>query len=269
MSPRLWNALRREPLVYFLAIAALLFVAYDLLAPSARESIVIGKASIDELVRQQEELLARPLTDDERRDATEAAIDDEVLLREAYRRGLDRDAVVRRHLVEKMRFILGEDTPEPTQAELKEYLAANRERYRTPHTVTLDHIFYADPAAVPDGLVVQLENGLEIDGLGDPLFMLGNRLSRYSLRDLIGLMGPYVARRVFELPPDNWDGPMQSEHGVHFVRVAQHHEPTVPSFTELETYLRQDWTLDQQHRAIADKVAELRQNYQIVIEKAP
>jgi PPIC-type PPIASE domain len=268
MSARLWNALRREPLVHFLALAALLFVAYDLLTPS-RESIVIGKASIDELVRQQEELLARPLTDDERREVVETAIDDEVLLREAYRRGLDRDAVVQRHLVEKMRFILGEEAPEPTETELRAYLAANRERYRTPHTVTLDHIFYADPAAVPDGLVVQLENGLEIDGLGDPLFMLGNRLSRYSLRDLIGLMGPYVARRVFELPRGNWDGPMQSERGVHFVRVAQHHPPGMPSFAELEEYLRQDWMLDQQRRAIADKVAELRQTYRIVVERAP
>ena len=67
MSARLWNALRREPLVHFLALAALLFVAYHLLRPSARESIVIDQPSIDELARRQEELLARPLSDEERR----------------------------------------------------------------------------------------------------------------------------------------------------------------------------------------------------------
>ena len=54
MSARLWNALRREPLVHFLALAALLFVAYHLLTPSARELIVIERASIDELARRQE-----------------------------------------------------------------------------------------------------------------------------------------------------------------------------------------------------------------------
>jgi hypothetical protein len=269
MFARYWNALRREPLAHFLALAALLFVGYDLLTPSAQQAIVIDQASIDEVVRQQEELLARPLSADERRAVLGTAIDDEVLLREAYRRGLDRDAVVRRHLVPKMRFILGEDAPEPTRAELEAYLAANRERYRTPPTVTLDHVFYADPAAVPDGLTVQLDNGAKIDGLGDSLYMLGNTLPRYSLRDLIGLMGPDVARRVFELPAGAWHGPMQSERGVHFVRVAQHHPPALPSFAELESYLRQDWTQDRQRRAAAAKLAELRRSYRIVVEQAP
>jgi hypothetical protein len=265
MSARLWNALHREPLVHFLALAALLFVAYHLLMPAAQESIVIERGSIDELARRQEELLARPLTDQERRALVESAIDDEVLLREAYRRGLDRDAVVRQHLVQKMRFILGEDEAAPTEAELRAYLAANRERYRDPPTVTLDQVFYADPARVPDDLMTQLENGTDIGELGDFLDMLGNRLARYSLRDLIGLVGPDVARRVFELPAGAWHGPLRSERGVHFVRVEQHHPPTTPSFDELRDYLRQDWTLDQQQRVVADKIAELRRNYRIVV----
>jgi PPIC-type PPIASE domain len=263
MFARLWNALRREPLVHFLALAALLFGAYHLLTPS--EPIVIERASIDELARGQEALLARPLSDDERRALVESAIDDEVLLREAYRRGLDRDAVVRQHLVQKMRFILGEDAGAPTDAELRAYLAANRERYRDPPSVTLDQVFYADPATVPDDLMAQLANGTDIGDLGDPLDMLGNRLPRYSLRDLIGLMGPDVARRVFELPAGAWHGPMRSERGVHFVRVDQHHAPTLPSFEELREYLRQDWVLDQQQLAVANKIAELRRNYRIVV----
>jgi hypothetical protein len=108
MVARFWNALRREPLVHFLVLAALLFVTYDLLMPSEQEPLVIERASIDELVAQQATLLGRPLTDDERTVFVEPAIDDAVLLREAYKRGLDQDAVVRRHLVQKMRFVLGE-----------------------------------------------------------------------------------------------------------------------------------------------------------------
>jgi hypothetical protein len=267
MSARLWNALRREPLVHFLALAALLFLAYHLLAPSAPESIVIERASIDELARRQEQLLGRPLSDDERRALVEAAIDDELLLREAYRRGLERDAVVRQHLVQKMRFILGEDAAAPTEAALRAYFAANRERYRSPPTVTLDQVFYADPAKVPDDLMAQLNNGPNIADLGDPLDMLGNRLPQYSLRDLIDLMGPDAARRVFELPAGAWHGPLHSERGVHFVRVDQHHPPATPSFDEVEDYLRQDWILDRQRRAVADKLAELRRNYRIVVDQ--
>jgi hypothetical protein len=177
--------------------------------------------------------------------------------------------VVQRHLVQKMRFVLGDEVREPSQAELRAYLAANRERYRGPPTVTLDHVFYADPAAVPDALLAQLQNGRRIDGLGDPLSMLGDPLPRYTVSDLVGLVGPEVARRVFEAPVGEWHGPVQSERGVHFMRVAERHPPSLPSFEELESYLRQDWILDQQRRAAAIRVAELRRNYRIVVEPTP
>jgi hypothetical protein len=237
--------------------------------PSEQEPLVIERASIDELVAQQATLLGRPLTDEERTVVVERAIDDAVLLREAYKRGLDRDAVVRRHLVHKMRFVLGEEVPEPTEAELRAYLDANRERYRSPPAVTLDHVFYADRARVPDGLLARLQNGMPIDGLGDPLSTFGKTLPRYTLRDLMGLVGPEVARRVFEAPIGAWRGPMPSERGVHFMRVAERHPPGMPSFEELETYLRQDWTLDQQQRATAARLAGLRRNYRIVVEQSP
>jgi PPIC-type PPIASE domain len=269
MLARFWNALRREPLVHFLALAALLFVIYDLLLPSRQEPLVIDRASIDVLVDQQAALLGRPVTEQEREAVIERAIDDAVLLREAYKRGLDRDAVVQRHLVQKMRFILGEEVPEPSEAELRAYLAANRERYRGPPTVTLDHVFYADPAGVPDGLLAQLQNGRRTDGLGDPLSMLGDPLPRYTVSDLMGLVGPEVARRVFEAPVGEWQGPARSERGVHFMRVAARHPPSLPSFEELESYLRQDWILDQQRRAAAVRLAELRRNYRIVVERTP
>jgi parvulin-like peptidyl-prolyl cis-trans isomerase-like protein len=176
---------------------------------------------------------------------------------------------VRRHLVQKMRFVLGEEVPEPTQAELRAWLDANRERYRSPPAVTLDHVFYADSERVPDGLLAQLQNGRRLDGLGDPLSTLGDTLPRYTLRDLIGLVGPDVARRVFEAPVGEWRGPMQSERGVHFMRVAEHHPPGMPSFEEVETFLRQDWSLDQQRRATAARLAELRRNYRILLEEPP
>ena len=67
VRPSRENALRREPLVHFLVLAALLFVAHPTYStPSAREPIVIERASIDELARRQEELLAWPLSDEER-----------------------------------------------------------------------------------------------------------------------------------------------------------------------------------------------------------
>jgi parvulin-like peptidyl-prolyl isomerase len=264
---RLWAALLREPLVHFLVLAALLFVAYALLSPSGQDTIVVDRAAIDRRVKEQEGLLTRPLSDEERRAVIETAVDDEVLLREAYRRGLDRDAVVTRHLVQKMRLILGEDQVEPSEAELRTFLASNRERYRTPPGVTLQHVFYADPAAVPVDLLERLRDGADFENLGDRLYMLDATLPRHGLQELIGLLGPEVAQRIFDLPRGGWHGPLTSDRGVHFVRVLDHHPPTEPTFEELEDYLRQDWSLARQRDALAAKLAELRAGYRIVVEE--
>ena len=261
-----WEALVREPLVHFLVLAALLFVAYGLLSPSGLDTIVVERASIDRAVAERAALLARPLTEAERHATITTLIDDEILLREAYRRGLDRDAVVTRHLVQKMRYLLGEEQPEPSEADLRAFLEANRERYRAPPTVTLQHVFYADAAEVPADLQDQLPDGPDLDDLGNRLLTLGPRLHRYSLPDLIELAGPEVARQVFELPVGEWQGQMSSDQGVHFVRVAERHPPEEPAFEEIEAYLRQDWLFTRQEEALAEKLNELRANYRIIME---
>jgi hypothetical protein len=101
MLARFWNALRREPLIHFAALAALLFLTYGALKPSEQEPVVIERATLEQLEEEHAALLGRPLTEEERQSLIERAVDDAVLLREAYKRGLDQDAVVERHLVQK------------------------------------------------------------------------------------------------------------------------------------------------------------------------
>jgi PPIC-type PPIASE domain len=261
-----WEALWREPLVHFVVLGTFLFVGYGLLAPSGRDTILVDQASIERAVAERAALLARPLTEAERHAAITTLIDDQILLREAYRRGLDRDAVVTRHLVQKMRYILGEEQPEPSEADLRAFLEANRERYRTPPTITLQHLFYADAAEVPGDLQDRLQDGPDLDDLGNRLLTLGPRVHRYSLQDLIELAGPEVARQVFELPVGEWQGQMSSDQGVHFVRVAERHPPEEPAFEEIEAYLRQDWLFARQEAALAEKLTQLRTNYRIIME---
>lgn len=265
MNARLWNTLRHEPLAHFLVLAGLLFLANALFGRAGPEPIVVAPSTIDFLVQQQTELAGRPLTEAERQAAIEGFVDDEVLVREAYRRGLDQDDVVRRHLVQKMQFVLGDEVPAPTEQDLKAFLEANPERYRDPPTVSLDHVFYADPAQVPDDLLTQLQGGAAIERLGDRLYTLDRHLSHYSLSELIGLIGPEAARQVFDLPSGEWHGPLTSDEGVHFVRVVERHPPVTPPFDQLETQLRQDWTYVRQGEAVAARLRELREHYRIVI----
>ena len=77
-----------EPLVLFAALGAVFYGAWLVLAPQAVETIQLERRVIEALEAREVELLGRPLTDEEKRDVEENLIEEEVLLREAMRRGL-------------------------------------------------------------------------------------------------------------------------------------------------------------------------------------
>jgi hypothetical protein len=263
---RVWAFVRREPLVHFLILGGLLFGADALRRAAERETIVVDRPAIQAMAEQQAQLLGRPLSDAERQRLIQGMVDDAVLLREAYRRGLEQDSLVEQHLVQKMRFLLNEDLPQPSEAELKAYLGANVERYRTPPALALDQVYFAQPAAVPADLLERLRAGAEFEKLGDPLYMLGHRLTGYSARDLSDLFGADNAARIFEMPPGQWQGPLRSAEGVHFVRVVAKAPARVPMFEEVRNSVLEDWRQAQQRDNVAKRVAELRARYRIVVD---
>jgi hypothetical protein len=261
-----WRFLAREPLVHFIVLGALLLGASVLWRGDERAAIVIERATVKALLQQQTEMQGRAPSEEERALLLQGLVDDAVLLREAYERGLEQDPVVERHLVQKMRFLLGAEIPDPGDAELRAWFEAQAERYRNPPTVSIDQVFYADPAAVPDDLLARLRAGAEFRGLGERLFMLGPRLARYSVADLVDLFGDDLARRIFELPVGEWQGPLSSPHGVHVVRVAENLPARVPAFEEVADWVREDWRHARQQEVIAGQVAALRERYRIEIQ---
>jgi PPIC-type PPIASE domain len=261
-----WRFLSREPLVHFIVLGALLFGASAFWQRQQREAIVIDRATVEALVQQQIEMQGHAPSEEERALLVQGLVDDAVLLREAYKRGLEQDPVVERHLVQKMRLLLAAEIPDPGEAELRPWFKAQAERYRNPPTVSLDQVFFADPGAVPDDLLARLRAGADFRRLGERLFMLGPRLARYSVGDLSDLLGADLARRIFELPVGVWQGPLQSPHGVHFVRVAEKLPASVPTFEEVADWVREDWRHAKQQELIAQQVAALRERYRIVLE---
>jgi len=263
---RIWAFLRHEPLVHFVVLGGLLFGASALRQSAERETIVIDPPAVQAMVAQQVQFLGHPLSATERRHLVQGMIDDAVLLREAYKRGLEQDSLVDQHLVQKMRFMLTGDLPEPSEAELRAYLAAHAETYRQPATVTLDQVYFANPAEVPDGLLKRLRAGADFEGLGDPLYMLGNRLTGYSERDLGDLLGTDNAKQIMALSPGAWQGPLRSAQGVHFVRVVTKQPARLPAFEEVRNSVLEDWRRARQNAIVAEQVAELRARYRIVVE---
>jgi hypothetical protein len=114
----------RSPLLHFLVIGAVLFAGERWLFPPPVEPVVPVELSQESAERIRREWLARSgrLPDEQEwRALRRAALDEELLYREALARRLDQnDAVVARRLIRNMRFLEQNDGDEPATSEARD-----------------------------------------------------------------------------------------------------------------------------------------------------
>jgi hypothetical protein len=267
---RLWRIVRREPLVHFALAGGLLFGLNAIKAnPFAQPRIVVTADTVHRLVNQREQLLGRDVSSAEQRDLITRYIDDEILVQEAYARGLDRqDGAVRQRLLEVMRFIIGEEPPEPTTAELRAFLRQHEAVYRTPRTVSFSHVFLAaegeGTAMSASNVIGRLRAGADFRMVGDD-FWLGPSLDRYPETDLEQLLGREFVRALAAMPLHQWNGPISSTQGVHFVRVDGRFASELPSFEQLQPTLRDDWLTSEREVRLTRKIDPFRRRYRVEI----
>ena len=264
------DLIRRETLVHFAIAGAVLFAIDAARTRPEAEAIVVTPAAIDGLMQGREELLGRPVSPDERPTVIARHVNDEILLREAYARELYRhDGIVRKRLLELMRFLLVDEPSEPTEHDLRVYLEEHRSMYQTSGAVTFSHVFYAagENAKTPEAadLLPQLRAGRNFRSFGEP-FWLGRVLEGYPEPQLARLLGSGFAQKVIGLPLHEWSGPIDSTRGIHFIRLDERRPPEVPEFSELLPTLRADWLAAKREERLMAKVEELRDRYRVTIE---
>ena len=127
--------LLREPLVHFLALALLIFIAYGALnrkRPRSLAEIVVTQARIEQIAGIFARTWQRPPSLSELKGLIDDYVKDEVYSREALDLGLDKDdTVIRRRLRQKMEFLSDAEIEalDPTEAELEEYLNSTSPKF--------------------------------------------------------------------------------------------------------------------------------------------
>jgi hypothetical protein len=254
----------REPLTHFVIAGGVLFAVAGRSESAADNEIVVTPELVEALASQRSDLLGRPLTAEERGRVVDEYVDAEVLVREAYRLGLDRtDTRVRQQLINNMRFIMTRDPPPPTEDDLRRFLADNEERYRPREVRTIEHVYLApDSDTRPSEALTALTRGSDWTALGEA-FWLGKRLEGYTRPRLSQALGQAFAEAAFAAETDLWIGPIVSPFGSHILRVASVEALKRPSFDQLRARLMTDWyeveRLEDQER----QVSELRARYRI------
>lgn len=258
--------LLRDPLVGFVLAGSLVFLAYSHFGEQPRPSIVVTEAAVSDLVEERRLVLNREISRAEREALIAGYVDHEVLISEAVVRGLYRsDAKVRKRLADKMYFLLDEEPPEPTEAQLQARFDANPNDYLTPRAVTFEHVYFKNDRTAADSALAAIQSGgARAEDLGQ-VFWLGRRMERYSGKQLIVVMGLQFERALRALPTDSWQGPLRSGRGWHLVRVLERHEPRLLPEVELNSRLADDWKADWRRQRRAETFADLRAQYNVVL----
>jgi hypothetical protein len=270
-ASKLGSAIRREPLVLFVVLGAVLYGGWTALAPPDVETVRIESEALRGLETQEEDLRGRPLTDEERETLREGYIDDEVLLREALNRGLQwSDFRVRQRLTRIMRGAMTETVADPSVAQLQAYFRDNIDRYSTAESVTFEQVFSPWGEEVTDQelqeIKAKLQSGADPDRFGVTSLAVASRMQRQTRVNLVRSFGADFADQVERLSTNEWSGPLESVQGTHLVKIVEHHPPQVAVFENVEPYLRQEWLMTRTRELQQERIDEIRRRYRIEID---
>jgi PPIC-type PPIASE domain len=275
-SGRRW---RREPLVWFLLLAAAVFalhvMAGRVTGPRA-DTIEVTAARIDELKAGFERTWARAPSDDEVTALIEDHVRTVVLAREAVAMGLDRDdTMIRRHLRMRMEVLAGDMARvEPTEQELEAYLAAHPAAFAVEPRYSFTQV-YLNPSRRGERLeadaarLVAVLNGpdapREPAALGDGALLEPEQVD-VTFNHVAGLFGKGFADELSTLAPGRWHGPIASGYGLHVVRIHEREAPRAPRLADVRDAVRREWTADRTQRGKHALYDGLRRHYTVVFD---
>lgn len=242
----------REPVVQFFLLGALLFAA-DRWRPRS-DAIVVSAELLEQLSQQTPDLDA----------AVAEHVATEALVREARKLGLaEHDLIVRRRLVQKMRFLLEEPPPTPTDAELSQWLGDHAERYRQPPRVAFEHVYFTGER--PDAQQIAEQALRDGTTRGDP-FIHGRVFALSDASTVTQRFGAHFADAVFSVETTDWAGPLQSSTGVHLVRILDRSDGRPGELADLREQLTADWSTAWSEAQQARAVQQIVDRYTVVMD---
>lgn len=260
---------RSEPLLHFVVLGGLLFAVSswrDRADDDGDMTVKLGaveQARITEGFTKQQ---GRAPSADEQADLVRRWTDTELLYREGIRLGLDRgDPTIRRRIVEKMKFIAGEEAivGEPDDAALQAFVDAHAAQYAGPPRRDFTLVSFGGP----DAKVAATQAQAKLRGGAAP-GDVGGRVAtakRFTPSNTVGTYGQVIADAVLSAEAGEW-GLVQLPNGWSLLKVGEAVHSDTPPLDKVRNQALRGWTANERAKAIAKRVAGLREQYQVVIE---
>ena len=260
-----------SPLLHFIIIGVVVYGLYTRLKPLTLDTIQVTPQTLEALIQQQESITQNPLTHGQKQALLEGHIEDEILLREAYKRGIHQnDYRVRKRLLTIMRSSLSDTIPEPSVAQLRAFYETHQKQYQMSPSRSFEQVYFSFVSGnSPKNLASfqqKLQNTSDISSLGE-FFPMGQQFSQASFSQIAQMFGKPFAQAVFDLEMNTWVGPIDSKHGTHYVRVTAQDDTKLPTFEQMESYLRTDYFMEKSRESQKGKIDNMRKNYRIIVEE--
>lgn len=225
-----------------------------------REALRLGLNRTDPVVRKRLAQNMGFLATGESRDSGNET--DRV--RRALGLGMDRtDLVVRRRLIQRMQAALESRAVEPTDEEIRAYVASNSHAFSSPPRYRIAYAFesHADSTAPAEarrdmGTTFRardtVEKHLPHTGLLTP-------------KQIEQTFGDAIARRISTLEPGSRIGPVPVAHGHYWIRVDQRVSPRPHDFEVIRNEVAQLLRLERRRRARSEAMGLLRRRYEMSV----
>ena len=250
----------KDPLALFLIVGAALFAIYAIVVDRP-DQIEVSRITQERLVADYAALSGRQPTTAETQRILADHVDDELLFREAIKRGRHlSDAGVRARLIERIKSDIVGLQPDPTEDDLLAFYSQHIDAYRTEPAISFDQVFFAEKPADPTVIIARLDRGEAVAGED---FWMGAKMARYGESMVSSVFGLPFMEQMRELPLKAWGGPLRSDRGWHFVKVYERMPAAVQAYADVRGQVRQDYLSALDKARLSDALGSIRKEYRV------
>jgi peptidyl-prolyl cis-trans isomerase C len=269
----------REPLMHFMLLGAVLWIAYSTLNTPARLSrITITKAQSLQLAEHYRQQYGVAPSSRQLEALIDNAVTQEMSFREALRLGLDRDdEIVRRRLIQKFEFLQQDlsTPPQPTDSVLKAFYDRHPQLYLLPARQTFTHVYFSPDrrgdlgarnaaAALSTALNRQGINRAPDRGDSYPGPSDFVSLTQEEIGRVFGREG--LSQEIGALPLGQWSLPLRSGFGWHIVFLQGREPAHQAPFDEVRGRVESDFLEAERLKRNAESVNKMRGEFEITRE---
>ena len=260
----IFSKIIRDPLTIFIICGTLVFVFYEYTLQDKRPSILLSKSAQAQLVEDFEAIRGEKASKEDLDDIVQSYFIDELLFQEAIEQKLHlHDPTTRSSLIDIMHYRISQNIEAPSDEELVAYFAANIGDYYTETTYNFTHLFFSTLPGNAQDYIFQLNEG---EMLAGDNFIHGNEFTNVTAGLLSGVFGKEFSTRLQQLSANQWEGPIQSNYGLHFVRLTQKLAPHIMPYSEVKQRVVEDYMQYKGDQAIMRKYKELDAKYETALE---